>query len=94
MTTSERGVGKCAKGHLGSYGYPTRPEDPYPFCPNCGSPMVWVCPECNEPVPHEADELTSAHFCRFCGAPYFDPEDLEDEEAEGGTAPAPTEVED
>jgi hypothetical protein len=68
---SARGVGKCVEGHIGSYGYPTRPEEPYPYCPQCGSAMVWRCPVCDEPVPHEADELATAHFCRFCGAPYF-----------------------
>lgn len=68
---SEQGVGKCRESHLGSYGYPTRPSEPYPFCPQCGNPMVWECPECHEPVPDDSDELLTANFCRHCGAAYF-----------------------
>lgn len=68
----ERGVGKCVEGHLGSYGYPTRPETSYPFCPQCGKPMVWECPGCGAPVPEDSEELTLARFCRECGSPYFD----------------------
>jgi len=73
MTSSnnERGTGKCVQSHLGSYGYPTRPEEPYAYCPQCGGVMVWACAACNAQVPQEADELTTAQFCRFCGAPYF-----------------------
>ena len=66
-----RGVGKCVGGHLGSYGFPTRPEEPYLFCPQCGTAMVWVCPECEAPVPDDPQELASANFCRFCGTAYF-----------------------
>lgn len=76
MANSEhqRGVGKCSDAHLGSYGYPTRPEEPYPFCAQCGQPMVWQCPSCGEGVPEDSDELVKARFCRQCGAPYFDDE--------------------
>lgn len=70
MATS-KGLGKCAQAHLGSYGYPTRPEEPYPFCPQCGHPMVWRCPNCEAELPADGDELQNARFCRYCGAPYF-----------------------
>lgn len=65
------GVGKCPTGHIGSYGYPTRPEEPYPFCPQCGDAMVWKCPSCGESLPIDAQELELAKFCRACGEPYF-----------------------
>jgi hypothetical protein len=67
----ERGIGKCEEGHLGSYGYPTRPEEPYGFCSQCGKQMVWRCPSCGIPVPEDSDELTVAQFCRDCGTAYF-----------------------
>jgi hypothetical protein len=66
-----RGLGKCSEDHLGSYGYATRPEEPYPFCPQCGKPMVWQCPSCGVAVPDDSDELLKAKFCRQCGANYF-----------------------
>jgi hypothetical protein len=69
---AEQGVGKCAEGHLGSYGFPTRPEEPYRFCPQCGNRMVWMCPQCGAPLPDDPQELESANFCRSCGAGYFD----------------------
>ena len=69
---SPRGVGKCPNGHLGSFGFPTRPEEPYGFCPQCGETMVWQCPRCETPLPDDAKELETAGFCRDCGAPYFD----------------------
>jgi hypothetical protein len=53
----ERGVGKCAKNHAGSFGYPTRPPEAY----GCGAAM-----------PDDATELDAARFCRDCGAPYFE----------------------
>jgi hypothetical protein len=67
-----QGVGKCAGGHLGSFGFPTRPADPYPFCPQCGTAMVWVCPKCQAPVPDDPQELATANFCRACGTAYFE----------------------
>ena len=67
----ERGLGKCGENHVGSYGYPSRPEDPYRFCPQCGHPMVWKCSRCEEPLPNDNGELLTARFCRECGAPYF-----------------------
>lgn len=67
----ERGVGKCVEGHLGSYGYPTRPEEPYEFCPQCGNPMVWACSQCGAVLPDDRSELAGAAFCRECGARYF-----------------------
>ena len=72
MTEQRRGLGKCREGHKGSYGYPTRPVEPYNFCAECGSPMVWRCAACQAPVPEDGDELERARFCRDCGAPYFD----------------------
>lgn len=69
---AERAVGKCAENHLGSYGYPTRPEEPYAFCAQCGFPMVWACQECASPLPEDTAELISARFCRQCGHGYFD----------------------
>ena len=71
VTEQNHGTGKCAEGHLGSYGYPTRPEEPYAFCAQCGNPMVWACEKCGEPVPIDPQELESARFCRSCGSPYF-----------------------
>jgi hypothetical protein len=76
----ERGVGKCEENHAGSFGYPTRPEVPYDFCPQCGKPMVWDCPNCQSPLPDDPGELESARFCRNCGSSYFP--DAEEEETE------------
>jgi len=67
----ERGIGKCAQNHLGSYGYPTRPAEPYNYCPACGNPMIWRCPDCEAALPGDPDELKAARFCRDCGASYF-----------------------
>ena len=69
--TPERAVGKCAENHLGSYGYPTRPAEPYPFCSKCGCPMVWTCANCAAGLPDDNEELTAARFCRHCGQAYF-----------------------
>jgi len=69
---TERGVGKCENNHTGSFGYPTRPEEPYPFCAKCGRPMVWACSNCEAPLPDDATELAEAQFCRHCGTPYFE----------------------
>jgi hypothetical protein len=66
-----RGVGKCEENHTGSYGYPTRPEERYEFCSQCGKPMVWECPKCEGPLPEDANELMAARFCRDCGGSYF-----------------------
>lgn len=71
MTDENRAVGKCENDHPGSYGYPTRPEEPYDFCSQCGKDMVWACADCNDPLPQDADELVKAKFCRNCGTPYF-----------------------
>jgi hypothetical protein len=67
----DRGVGKCEQSHTGSFGYPTRPQQPYPFCSRCGSAMLWACPSCQSPLPDDSDELAEARFCRQCGANYF-----------------------
>ena len=67
----DRGVGKCASDHPGSFGYPTRPEEPYAFCHRCGKPMVWTCPNCESPMPDDPTELAEARFCRNCGTAYF-----------------------
>ena len=69
-----RGVGKCEEDHPGSYGYPTRPEEPYDFCSQCGKPMIWQCSGCEAPLPEDSTELATARFCRECGTPYFDEE--------------------
>jgi hypothetical protein len=71
MPNGARGLGKCELNHTGSYGYPTRPETPYPFCPQCGKPMVWRCPSCEAPLPDDSNELMVARFCRQCGTSYF-----------------------
>ena len=65
---SEAWVGVFRKG---SYGYPTRPDAPYPFCPQCGRPMVWACPKCGALLPEDSAELLAARFCRECGTGYF-----------------------
>jgi hypothetical protein len=70
--TTPKGIGKCAENHLGSYGYPTRPESPYPYCPQCGNGMVWICAKCSAALPEDSAELVGARFCRYCGASYFD----------------------
>ena len=70
----ERGLGKCTENHIGSFGYPTRPEEEYPFCPQCGNPMMWRCPSCGGGLPEDNAELQTARFCRLCGVPYFDEE--------------------
>jgi hypothetical protein len=75
-----RGVGKCEGNHPGSYGYPTRPEEPYDFCSQCGKPMVWECANCAASLPDDADELATARYCRDCGAPYFAEEEASDQE--------------
>lgn len=46
LMADEHGLGKCERNHVGSYGYPTRPEKPYGFCPVCGKRMVWACTKC------------------------------------------------
>jgi len=69
--TAEQGVGKCPEGHLGSFGFPTRPDESYPFCPQCGEGMVWSCPHCDATLPADVDELRLANFCPMCGEPYF-----------------------
>lgn len=66
-----RGVGKCEENHPGSYGYPTRPEEAYDFCSQCGKSMVWECSKCAASLPDDSDELATARFCRDCGTPYF-----------------------
>lgn len=71
MTTEQRGVGKCVQNHASSYGYPTRPETPFPYCSQCGNPMVWKCQTCDAPLPEDSAELIPAQFCRHCGSPYF-----------------------
>ncbi|HUF52630.1 MAG TPA: DUF2321 domain-containing protein [Dehalococcoidia bacterium] len=71
MTEDKRAVGKCENDHAGSYGYPTRPEEPYDFCSQCGKEMVWHCPDCNDPLPQDVEELVLARFCRNCGTQYF-----------------------
>ena len=77
MTERTAGLGKCSADHPGAYGYPARPEAPYSFCPECGASMIWACPECNTPLPEDAEELNRAHFCRDCGAAYFGAEGTE-----------------
>lgn len=67
----QRGVGKCESDHAGSYGYPTRPEEPYDFCSQCGKPMVWECSNGTAPLPDDSSELMAAQFCRDCGTAYF-----------------------
>lgn len=71
MVEQERGLGKCEQNHAGSFGYPTRPEEPYGFCPQCGKPMVWACPNCAAGLPDDSTELIAARFCRHCGTSYF-----------------------
>lgn len=79
---ADKGVGKCEQAHLGSYGYPTRPLEPYPFCPQCGNAMVWNCARCGADLPEDGDELKGARFCRYCGEPYFGDSPAEDSAAE------------
>jgi hypothetical protein len=67
----ERGLGKCAHDHLSSYGFPTRPTQPFSFCSQCGNPMIWECSHCQSPLPEDGDELMLAKFCRDCGKAYF-----------------------
>lgn len=74
---AEQGVGKCAQDHLGSFGYPTRPDEPYGFCSQCGHRMVWQCEECGDPLPADTAELALARFCRKCGHSYFGGEPAE-----------------
>lgn len=74
MPDEAHAVGKCEQNHLGSYGYPTRPGEAYPFCSQCGGRMVWMCSDCGKPVPEDSAELTEARFCRWCGHSYFDDE--------------------
>jgi hypothetical protein len=71
MTEFHKGLGRCEGAHLGSFGYPGRPADPYSFCPQCGHSMVWRCQSCDAPVPDDSAELVLARFCRECGHPYF-----------------------
>ena len=66
-----RGLGKCEQNHVGSYGYPSRPEEPYGFCPACGNPMAWACTQCGAALPADGEEIAITRFCRDCGAPYF-----------------------
>lgn len=72
----DRGLGKCRTGHLSSYGYPTRPEEPFPFCSQCGAAMVWQCERCGAEMPQDSEELKAAAFCRHCGAPYFTEQEI------------------
>jgi hypothetical protein len=71
MRETMKGVGKCSNDHPGSYGYPTRPEEPYGFCQKCGQRMVWACADCDAPLPEDPEELAEARFCRHCGSGYF-----------------------
>src|SRR5512147_3007893 len=73
MATRERGLGKCTNDHVSSYGFPTRPVEPFPFCSRCGAAMLWGCVSCETPMPEDHDELILARFCRECGAGYFGP---------------------
>jgi hypothetical protein len=68
----ERGVGKGEENHPGSFGYPTRPEERYGYCSQCGKPMVWQCPACGAGLPEDSAELETARYCRECGAAYFE----------------------
>jgi hypothetical protein len=68
----ERGLGKCTHNHVSSYGYPTRPPEPFPFCSQCGEAMVWACAKCGTALPEDSEELAIARFCRECGSSYFD----------------------
>ena len=79
----DRGVGKCTQNHAGSYGYPTRPEEEYAFCPQCGNAMVWRCPNCEGELPEDNSELLAARFCRLCGVPYFEDEPPSTEQSRG-----------
>ena len=79
MNDVPKGVGKCANNHTGSYGYPTRPEEPYGFCQKCGQEMVWVCAGCGDPLPEDPEELAEARFCRQCGGSYFGEEPVVEE---------------
>jgi len=81
MTEAEKGVGKCVNDHAGSYGFPTRPDEPYGFCQKCGQGMVWVCSGCQEPLPEDPVELAEARFCRQCGTAYFGDEPVTGEPA-------------
>ena len=69
--TDERGIGKCVENHVSSYGYPSRPEELFQFCSQCGNSMVWQCPNCQIPLPDDSTELVAAQFCRHCGTAYF-----------------------
>jgi len=73
---TDKGIGKCEEGHSGSYGYPTRPEEPYQFCSQCGKKVVWACPSCEARLPEDAGELETARFCRDCGEAYFETSDV------------------
>jgi hypothetical protein len=81
VAENSRGLGKCELNHVGSYGYPTRPEEPYPFCPQCGQEMVWACKACEAPLPDDSEELAGARYCRQCGAGYFGGADVQPEPA-------------
>ena len=70
-----RGLGKCTENHISSFGFATRPEEPFPFCSQCGNPMVWACTQCGAALPEDSDELIVARFCRDCGRGYFDGEE-------------------
>ena len=71
MTSKERGLGKCTNNHVSSYGFPTRPGEPFAFCSQCGAAMVWTCTGCDISLPEDHDELLLARFCRHCGEDYF-----------------------
>ena len=75
----QRGLGKCEESHISSFGYPSRPEEPFPFCSQCGKPMVWQCAKCEMQLPEDSAELTSARFCRHCGASYFEESATDDD---------------
>jgi hypothetical protein len=70
----ERGLGKCPQDHISSYGFPTRPAEPFLFCSQCGNAMIWECNHCHTPLPEDGAELILARFCRDCGTSYFDAE--------------------
>ena len=69
----------CVKGHQITARYDDYPELRQDFCKKCGSPTIFACPKCKEPIRGEYNvpgvaaigfEVPVPEFCHKCGESY------------------------